>query len=745
MALVHDNLSSVRSSSSLLLASILTVASLHRPASDRSCARNQPSNSLTTNSIFAVCYQHFLTLVSSSMFEPPGGVGPHALSLNGFSPYQRALDNVRALSIAAFWLPDLSWKLSGHAVRIATELNVHQSFRKALMTTQDGSKLSESERMKRYQERKFHYERARLWYLLYVCDHHFSIAYGRPPVICYSQHEAIRNEGYERYLSSDLCNEGDFRVVSQMALFVVLERIYEYFAGEISEGGMVREEVLFGGYNDENSEDNDGDTSDHQINVELAQCASEGSLGDVTGKKRSLELVPNIKKKTRKCAHGKIEEFCRDLDTWRNNWSGRLRKNAFVGDYPAKGVLLHFHFAKLQLHSLALRGVTGSATNEKSSADIIATFSPQRTTMARVAIESAKHVLTTILTVQEIRVCLIGVPLYVHTMIAFAAVFLMKVTSRWCRVDSLRDLVNPTEDIWSLVDNVVEVLRDVASGGKGAVGPNESRGNCSEKGQDGPSLRGADEMHIVWYIVGGLEKMAKKCRALVQKEDEGEDHGRIHAQGKWEAVWQEASRGSQGLEDTQVERQGSVDAGPPGVTGTGILHPVALKHEMQGYTGDWSTQPPPFDANHHTHSPYHSNMNVTHSSPHTQTGSSTLHPYPYPTSGPTESDGIYAFDGSNSHISQHDSLSFDSTMYSLSGFTPFEFFHDGVNGPLPNLNGSAYSSFANFDLFGGGTMEAIPIAGAVGGPMRTESIAASGPGTYSQYLQPPGPTDADHS
>lgn len=693
------------------------------------------------------------------MFEPPGGVGPHALHMNGFPPYQKALDNVRALSIAAFWLPDLSWKLSGHAVRIATELNVHQSFRKALMSTQVGSKMSEAERMKRFQERKFHYERARLWYLLYVCDHHFSIAYGRPPVICYSQHEAIKTEGYERYLTSDLCNEGDFRVVSQMALFVVLERIYEYFAGEISEGGMVKEEVLFGGDRTENCEDDEDTVLEEavpifssQANIELVQGICEGSILDGTGKKRSLQPGSNSKKKKRKSTTGKVEQFCRDLDAWRNNWTGRLRKNAYVGDYPAKGVLLHFHFAKLQLHSLALRGVTGSVTHEISSADIIATFSPQRTSMARVAIESAKHVLTTVLTVQEIRVCLIGVPLYVHTMIAFAAVFLMKVTSRWRRVDRLRDLVNPTEDIWSLVEKVVEVLRDVACGGTGEGGGREGSGPASKERQmnGGPSLRGADEMHIVWYIIGGLEKMAKKCRALVQKEDEGDELGRIHAQGKWEAVWQEAGRGSQGLEDIPVERQVSADAVPPGLTGTGIMHPVALKHEEQGYTGAWGTQPPAFDATAQTpHSPYPTTMNVTHNSPHDQPGSSTLHPFPFPATAPADTDCIYSFGSSHSHDNQNDSLSIHPPIYSLSGFTPYEFFHNGGSGPVQSLNGSPYFSFANFDLFGGGTMEAIPIAGAVGGPMRTESIVASGltgPGAYTQYLGPPGPAnDTDRS
>lgn len=74
------------------------------------------------------------------------------------------LDDVRALCIGAFWLGDLSSSLVGIAVRIATESQLHRSFQKALDGDND------------------HYLRTRLYYLVYVCDHHFSIPYGRPPI-----------------------------------------------------------------------------------------------------------------------------------------------------------------------------------------------------------------------------------------------------------------------------------------------------------------------------------------------------------------------------------------------------------------------------------------------------------------------------------------------------------------------------------------------------------------------------------
>lgn len=118
MALVHDNLTAVRNSSSMLSASILAVTALHMPNKERT---------------YDTCYAEFARLASESMLDR-----------------HHTLDDLRALCIGAFWLADVSWKLSGYAVRIATERNLHQCYRKALQGSPE------------------HKEQARLWYLLYV-------------------------------------------------------------------------------------------------------------------------------------------------------------------------------------------------------------------------------------------------------------------------------------------------------------------------------------------------------------------------------------------------------------------------------------------------------------------------------------------------------------------------------------------------------------------------------------------------
>ncbi|OJI99948.1 hypothetical protein ASPVEDRAFT_164251 [Aspergillus versicolor CBS 583.65] len=176
--LVHRDLTSVRRASTLLAAAVLTVAALHIPNRTETLNR---------------CYSEYVALVSS-------------MSLTR----AHTLDDVRALCVGAFWLSELSWKLSGHAVRIATELGLHQSYQKMMRGHTD------------------QYERAQLWYLLYVCDHHFSIAYGRPPVI----HEDLAIKNYENFLQSPMVVPGDIRLLAQVALFMILTEAYRTFGSD---------------------------------------------------------------------------------------------------------------------------------------------------------------------------------------------------------------------------------------------------------------------------------------------------------------------------------------------------------------------------------------------------------------------------------------------------------------------------------------------------------------------------------
>ncbi|KAL2008354.1 hypothetical protein VTN00DRAFT_8336 [Thermoascus crustaceus] len=264
--LVHKDLTSVRRASSLLSAAVLTVAALHIPNRTETLNR---------------CYDEYVSLVSS-------------MSLTR----THTLDDIRALCVGAFWLSDLSWKLSGHAVRIATELGLHQSFQKMTRGRTD------------------QYERAQLWYLLYVCDHHFSIAYGRPPVI--HEDAAIRN--YEVFLQSPLVVPGDIRLMAQVALFVILTEAYRTF-GSDTETALTEEDF--------------GQLRVYNVAVDQWRLLWQP---------RSVETK-------------------------------RTADSPYVRTYPSKGVVLHYHFAKFQLNSLSLRALSPTNTpifslDRKESANV---------------------------------------------------------------------------------------------------------------------------------------------------------------------------------------------------------------------------------------------------------------------------------------------------------------------------------------------------------------------------------------
>ncbi|PYI11215.1 hypothetical protein BO78DRAFT_425751, partial [Aspergillus sclerotiicarbonarius CBS 121057] len=178
--LLHPTLDSVRRSSTLLTAVILTVGALHTPG------RTQ---------VFHQSYNVFVSLASS-------------LSLSR----HHSLDDIRALCIGAFYLANLSWKLSGQATRIAAEIGLHQSYHR----------LMQGERNQM--------EHVRLWYATYVCDHQFSIAHGRPPAAV--DDESVRN--IERFIQQPESNNGDARLAAQVSLFTTLTEAYMAFGSDLN-------------------------------------------------------------------------------------------------------------------------------------------------------------------------------------------------------------------------------------------------------------------------------------------------------------------------------------------------------------------------------------------------------------------------------------------------------------------------------------------------------------------------------
>ncbi|KAG9255299.1 putative C6 transcription factor [Emericellopsis atlantica] len=168
----HTTLTAARQSSSLLVTVVLTVAALHVPNREQS---------------LHATYGAFVSLMRGSCL----------LRCHN-------LDIIRALCIGSFYLTSLSWALCSRAVRVATEMNLHKSSLRFARGCQES------------------YERVRLWYVLYVCDHQFALAYGRPPLM--HEDAAIRNA--EKLLSSGLSSKGDHGLIAQVKLFRILSSGY---------------------------------------------------------------------------------------------------------------------------------------------------------------------------------------------------------------------------------------------------------------------------------------------------------------------------------------------------------------------------------------------------------------------------------------------------------------------------------------------------------------------------------------
>ncbi|KAI1345270.1 hypothetical protein F5Y15DRAFT_22552 [Xylariaceae sp. FL0016] len=297
----YRSLDELRRKSRILTVSIMTVAALH----DRD-----------SNIIYGVCVRELRRLLAASIFSR-----------------QIDRDYLRAMCIASYWLSDISWMLSGYAIRRAAEFNLISHHRQAIS---EGSEEAA--------------DLVRLWYILYICDQHLSTLFARQSII----REDAAIQGWEAFLHAPVSDDEDRRLVSQVALLNIIHKIRDLFGPD------------------------------------------------------SGEAVPQVYLM-------QIAGFSRQLDQWVGHWSVALvEKHQHIGEFPRKGVLLHYHFAKLHLYSHVFRGL--------KSAPIPAYFLDA----AAQAVSAATSIINLLITDPLIQTALVGMPSYMHSMTAFACMFLAK-------------------------------------------------------------------------------------------------------------------------------------------------------------------------------------------------------------------------------------------------------------------------------------------------------------------------------
>jgi hypothetical protein len=177
----YRTLDELRSRSSVLTAAILTVAALHDPLADP---------------IYTICSSEFRELIERSIF---------CRSINR--------DYLRALCVASYWLSDMSWMLSGYAIRRAFEYDLHSQLQRAI---REGNSEEAT-------------DGTRLWFILHISDQRLAMLYGRPAIV----HECPSIDEIDSYLDTPLSNAQDKRLMSQVALLSIFKTVRELFGPDM--------------------------------------------------------------------------------------------------------------------------------------------------------------------------------------------------------------------------------------------------------------------------------------------------------------------------------------------------------------------------------------------------------------------------------------------------------------------------------------------------------------------------------
>jgi hypothetical protein len=203
MTAQYDNLEDFRRRSPTLTAAVLAVAALHDISAK--------------SELYPLCSKEFKRLVANAMFERKIDV-----------------EYLRALVVGSYWLSDVGWTLSGYAIRRASEFHLKTCYYQIADSLQAP---------RRYSQEELYYARdgLRLLYLLYICDHHLSILYGRASIMRDNEYYIM---GYENYLAASVGSDIDKRVAAQVSLLLLMSQIRESLGPEEDTGIPLPESML---------------------------------------------------------------------------------------------------------------------------------------------------------------------------------------------------------------------------------------------------------------------------------------------------------------------------------------------------------------------------------------------------------------------------------------------------------------------------------------------------------------------
>ncbi|KAF2168713.1 hypothetical protein M409DRAFT_20730 [Zasmidium cellare ATCC 36951] len=122
-----------------------------------------------------------------------------------------SFDDVLALCVGAFWLRGIAGTLQGLAVRIGYQLDLHRCITKMPHTDVAC------------------YNRTRIYFLTFLCDHHCSLVYGKPSMT----HEWRSLKNPATLLQSEYSTPADLFLICQIELWSINRRVFETFGADI--------------------------------------------------------------------------------------------------------------------------------------------------------------------------------------------------------------------------------------------------------------------------------------------------------------------------------------------------------------------------------------------------------------------------------------------------------------------------------------------------------------------------------
>ncbi|RMZ91925.1 hypothetical protein DV736_g821, partial [Chaetothyriales sp. CBS 134916] len=313
----YKDLESFRSRSPTLTAAVLAVAALH----DTSRCH-----------LYATCVKEYKRLVANAMFER-----------------NIDMEYLRALVIGAYWLSDISWTLSGYAIRRASEFRLRQCY----LQIAESVRSPNNDNTTKLEEAM---DGIRVLYLLYVCDHQLSILYGRSSIM---RDNETYITGWESYVACSLATDADRRIAGQICLMYLINQIRESLGPE-----------------------------------DVSTVLPVSALSQIAG-------------------------FERDLDNWIARFS-RHNPSQLIGNWPNKGAVMHYYWAKLYLQSYVLRGLPDSG----------AVIPEHFLENASAAVRAATSIINLLVEDKDAHVAIAFVPHHIHGMVAFAAMFLLKIATK---------------------------------------------------------------------------------------------------------------------------------------------------------------------------------------------------------------------------------------------------------------------------------------------------------------------------